>query len=58
MWFLYKEFDVVPYIAPEEFEGLEYDAREVDIWATGVIYYTMMYSALPWYVLLMKDARC
>jgi serine/threonine protein kinase len=42
----------LPYIAPEEFNGADYDAREVDIWATGVIYYTMMYAALPWYLKL------
>jgi len=28
-----------PYIAPEEFERKEYDAREVDIWSCGIIYY-------------------
>lgn len=37
-----------PYIAPEEFNVSEYDAREVDIWAAGVIYYVMVYSGLPW----------
>ena len=40
----------MPYIAPEEFDGSDYDAREVDIWATGVIYYAMTYCGLPWYV--------
>ena len=32
-----------PYIAPEEFVKKEYDARLVDIWATGIVYYTMNY---------------
>lgn len=39
-----------PYIAPEEFDMVEYDAREVDIWAAGVIYYAMTHSGLPWYI--------
>lgn len=47
----------VPYIAPEEFEQGEYDGREVDIWAAGVIYYTMRYSSLPWLHASMKDPR-
>ncbi|RKO92481.1 kinase-like domain-containing protein, partial [Blyttiomyces helicus] len=37
-----------PFIAPEEFEGREYDAREVDVWATGVIYHAMKYTSVPW----------
>ena len=48
---------IVPYIAPEEFEGGEYDGREVDIWAAGVIYYTMRYSSLPWLHASIKDPR-
>ena len=47
----------MPYIAPEEFEGGEYDGREVDIWAAGVIYYTMRYSSLPWLHASVKDSR-
>ena len=37
-----------PFIAPEEFNNLEYDAREVDIWASGVIFYCMLYAGTPW----------
>ncbi|KAI9138251.1 kinase-like domain-containing protein [Paraphysoderma sedebokerense] len=37
-----------PYIAPEEFSGGEYDAREVDVWACGVVYYAMTYQGIPW----------
>ncbi|ORZ30940.1 kinase-like domain-containing protein [Catenaria anguillulae PL171] len=37
-----------PYIAPEEFEGGEYDAREVDVWACGIVLYAMVYSGIPW----------
>ncbi|KAH9269706.1 hypothetical protein BASA83_008178 [Batrachochytrium salamandrivorans] len=44
-----------PYIAPEEFSSSEYDAREVDIWATGVIYYAMKYTGLPWKRAIKED---
>ncbi|XJO78216.1 hypothetical protein BDV3_002694 [Batrachochytrium dendrobatidis] len=44
-----------PYIAPEEFERGEYDAREVDIWATGVIYYVMRHTGLPWHLAVPDD---
>ncbi|KNE55130.1 HAL protein kinase [Allomyces macrogynus ATCC 38327] len=37
-----------PYIAPEEFAGGEYDARQVDVWAVGVVYYAMTYRGIPW----------
>jgi len=37
-----------PYIAPEEFTRGEYDAREVDVWACGVVYYAMKYQGIPW----------
>lgn len=47
----------MPYIAPEEFEGCEYDGQEVDIWAIGVIYYAMTYLGLPWYSLLIQASR-
>ena len=47
----------MPYIAPEEFESSEYDAREVDIWATGVIFYAMKYSSLPWSHANSEDPR-
>ena len=30
-----------PYIAPEEYTDKEFDARAVDVWATGVIYMAM-----------------
>ncbi|KAJ3322180.1 serine/threonine-protein kinase HAL4/sat4 [Boothiomyces sp. JEL0866] len=48
---------VLPYIAPEEFSDSEYDGREVDIWATGVIYYAMKYAGLPWMHAVPKDER-
>ncbi|KAI8901130.1 kinase-like domain-containing protein [Globomyces pollinis-pini] len=47
----------LPYIAPEEFEVTEYDGREVDIWATGVIYYAMKYASLPWLRAGLNDVR-
>ncbi|KAI7826168.1 kinase-like domain-containing protein [Gamsiella multidivaricata] len=37
-----------PYIAPEEFYQDEYDPRAVDVWACGIIFYVMYYSAMPW----------
>ncbi|KAI1306464.1 serine/threonine-protein kinase HAL4/sat4 [Mortierella claussenii] len=37
-----------PYIAPEEFYQEEYDPRAVDVWACGIIFYVMYYSAMPW----------
>ncbi|KAK3822882.1 MAG: kinase-like domain-containing protein [Benniella sp.] len=37
-----------PYIAPEEFYQYEYDPRAVDVWACGIIFYVMYYSAMPW----------
>ncbi|GAA6033805.1 hypothetical protein JCM8097_000350 [Rhodosporidiobolus ruineniae] len=37
-----------PYIAPEQFESREYDARLVDIWATAVVFYCMNFQELPW----------
>ncbi|KAF9579663.1 serine/threonine-protein kinase HAL4/sat4, partial [Lunasporangiospora selenospora] len=37
-----------PYIAPEEFYQAEYDPRAVDVWACGIIFYVMYYSAMPW----------
>ncbi|KAF9898596.1 serine/threonine-protein kinase HAL4/sat4 [Lobosporangium transversale] len=36
-----------PYIAPEEFKNKEYDARRVDIWACGIVYYCMVYQGIP-----------
>ncbi|KAG9294200.1 hypothetical protein G9A89_021559 [Geosiphon pyriformis] len=37
-----------PYIAPEQFEtNKEYDARLVDIWACGIVYYCMIYQGIP-----------
>ncbi|KAI0271709.1 Pkinase-domain-containing protein [Gloeopeniophorella convolvens] len=37
-----------PYIAPEQFLGKPYDARLVDIWAVGVVYYCLHFQELPW----------
>ncbi|KAF9261959.1 Pkinase-domain-containing protein [Marasmius fiardii PR-910] len=37
-----------PYIAPEQFLGKPYDARLVDIWACGIVYYCLHFSELPW----------
>lgn len=39
-----------PYIAPEEYEGGEFDARAVDVWACGVIYMAMRTGRHLWRV--------
>ena len=44
-----------PYIAPEEFEQKEYDARLVDIWAIAIVFYCMQCQELPWRVAKMSD---
>lgn len=43
-----------PYIAPEEFTGVEYDARLVDMWSMGIIYYALTFHAVPWRVADVK----
>ncbi|KAG1741760.1 Pkinase-domain-containing protein [Suillus paluster] len=37
-----------PYIAPEQFLGKPYDARLVDIWACGIVYYCLHFQEMPW----------
>ncbi|CAJ0904350.1 14623_t:CDS:2 [Entrophospora sp. SA101] len=44
-----------PYIAPEQFETKEYDARLVDIWACGIVYYCMMYQGIPFRMATSTD---
>lgn len=44
-----------PYIAPEQFEQKEYDARLVDIWAIAIVFYCMQCQELPWRVAKMSD---
>lgn len=44
-----------PYIAPEEFLGTPYDARKVDVWAIGIIYYAMVFHGVPWEAANLKD---
>ncbi|KZS90338.1 Pkinase-domain-containing protein [Sistotremastrum niveocremeum HHB9708] len=44
-----------PYIAPEQFSGKPYDARLVDIWACGVVYYCLHFQELPWRVAQRSD---
>ena len=39
-----------PYIAPEEYQGGEFDPRAVDIWACGVIYMAMRTGRHLWRV--------
>ncbi|KAF9371742.1 serine/threonine-protein kinase HAL4/sat4 [Podila verticillata] len=44
-----------PYIAPEEFQNKEYDARCVDIWACGIVYYCMVYQGIPFRAATAQD---
>ncbi|KAJ9474708.1 Serine/threonine-protein kinase HAL4/SAT4 [Pseudozyma hubeiensis] len=44
-----------PYIAPEQFEKKEYDARLVDVWAAAIVFYCMQFQELPWRVAKMSD---
>ncbi|KAG0033399.1 serine/threonine-protein kinase HAL4/sat4 [Podila clonocystis] len=44
-----------PYIAPEEFQNKEYDARRVDIWACGIVYYCMVYQGIPFRAATLQD---
>lgn len=44
-----------PYIAPEQFLGKPYDARLVDIWACGIVYYCLHFQELPWRVAQNSD---
>jgi len=45
-----------PYIAPEQFAHKPaYDARLVDVWACGVVYYCLHFQELPWRVAQMSD---
>jgi len=44
-----------PYIAPEQFEHREYDARLVDVWAAAIVFYCMNFQELPWRVAKMSD---
>ncbi|RDW89477.1 putative serine kinase hal4 [Coleophoma cylindrospora] len=44
-----------PYIAPEEYIDPEFDARAVDVWATGVIYMAMRTGRHLWRVAKKDD---
>lgn len=44
-----------PYIAPEQFEHREYDARLVDVWAAAIVFYCMQFQELPWRVAKLSD---
>ncbi|KAJ2517072.1 hypothetical protein H4217_004181 [Coemansia sp. RSA 1939] len=45
----------LPYIAPEMHTGKSYDGRKVDVWSTAIVYYTMVYSTIPWHVAKEED---
>lgn len=45
-----------PYIAPEAFVEKDYDARLVDIWACGIVYYAMTYHGVPFRTATTSDS--
>ncbi|KAG0301000.1 serine/threonine-protein kinase HAL4/sat4 [Dissophora globulifera] len=44
-----------PYIAPEVFTSKEYDARRVDVWSCGIVYYCMVYQGIPFRAAMSQD---
>lgn len=36
-----------PYIPPEAFTDKDYDARLMDVWACGIVYYAMFFHGIP-----------
>lgn len=46
-----------PYIAPEEFDETPtgYDPAKTDIWACGIIFYTILHKSIPWRVAKAAD---
>lgn len=38
----------LPYMPPEQIGGAGYDAKKGDIWALGVVLYTIVMGTLPW----------
>ncbi|KAI9102667.1 kinase-like domain-containing protein [Phlyctochytrium arcticum] len=44
-----------PYIAPEEWTATSYDAPKTDVWACGIIFYTLLHTSIPWRVAKTSD---
>ncbi|KAA1138216.1 serine/threonine-protein kinase HAL4/sat4 [Puccinia graminis f. sp. tritici] len=44
-----------PYLPKEIFERKEYDARLVDVWSCGIVYYCCCIQELPWRVAKKSD---
>ncbi len=36
-----------PYMSPEIFSGGEYDARKLDVWSCGIVFYTLLFQGTP-----------
>jgi protein-serine/threonine kinase len=45
----YADFNVLDYAAPEVLQGRSYRGKEQDIWALGILLYTIVYKENPFY---------
>jgi serine/threonine protein kinase len=45
----------IPYMAPEEFENIEYNGFAVDIWSCAIIYLVLKNHKLPWEISTVDD---
>lgn len=43
-----KKVGTLPYMSPEEFTDALFDSKKADLWACGVILYTLFMKHLPW----------
>jgi serine/threonine protein kinase len=46
-----------PYIAPEMWSDEDYDARLIDVWACGIVYYSMRHRSIPFRMASLDDCN-